>query len=169
MHRIETIVPHAMENIPSVSTECKGWRSLCSKPAEERIYRRNCNLQEEATTKARAARKKGKRKASLKGNRKRLQSKLRRLKSRRNAKKARIVGGRRQKQPRSHCLPRKRNRDIVINKILEVHVNSGIDNTFQFYDAHTFHGAKSILFQRHAALLVTSNALCLMSGLMSGI
>ena len=29
--------------------------------------------------------------------------------------------------------------------------------------------SKSILFQRHAALLVTNNALCLMSGLVSGI
>ena len=33
----------------------------------------------------------------------------------------------------------------------------------------TFSSAKSILFQRHAALLVTNNALCLMSGLVSGI
>ena len=33
----------------------------------------------------------------------------------------------------------------------------------------TFSAAKSILFQRHAALLVTNNALCLMSGLLSGI
>ena len=33
----------------------------------------------------------------------------------------------------------------------------------------TFSSAKSILFQRHAALLVTNNALCLMSGLASGI
>ena len=33
----------------------------------------------------------------------------------------------------------------------------------------TFSPAKSILFQRHAALLVTNNALCLMSGLVSGI
>ena len=32
----------------------------------------------------------------------------------------------------------------------------------------TFSSAKSILFQRHAALLVTNNALCLMSGLVSG-
>ena len=68
MHRIEAIVPHAMANIPSVSTECNGWRSLCHKPAEERIYRRNCDLQEEATTKARAAKKKDDRKANLRGN-----------------------------------------------------------------------------------------------------
>ena len=33
----------------------------------------------------------------------------------------------------------------------------------------TFSAAKSILFQRHAALRVTNNALCLMSGLVSGI
>ena len=33
----------------------------------------------------------------------------------------------------------------------------------------TFSSAKSILFQRHAALHVTNNALCLMSGLVSGI
>ena len=33
----------------------------------------------------------------------------------------------------------------------------------------TFSSAKSILFRRHAALLVTNNALCLMSGLVSGI
>ena len=33
----------------------------------------------------------------------------------------------------------------------------------------TFSSAKSILFQRHAALLVTNNALCLISGLVSGI
>ena len=33
----------------------------------------------------------------------------------------------------------------------------------------TFSSAKSILFQRNAALLVTNNALCLMSGLVSGI
>ena len=33
----------------------------------------------------------------------------------------------------------------------------------------TFSTAKSILFQRHAALLVTNNTLCLMSGLVSGI
>ena len=33
----------------------------------------------------------------------------------------------------------------------------------------TFSSAKSILFQRHAALLVTNIALCLMSGLVSGI
>ena len=33
----------------------------------------------------------------------------------------------------------------------------------------TFSAAKSILFQRHAAFLVTNNALCLMSGLLSGI
>ena len=33
----------------------------------------------------------------------------------------------------------------------------------------TFSSAKSILFQRHAALLLTNNALCLMSGLLSGI
>ena len=33
----------------------------------------------------------------------------------------------------------------------------------------TFSSAKSTLFQRHAALLVTNNALCLMSGLVSGI
>ena len=33
----------------------------------------------------------------------------------------------------------------------------------------TFSSAKSILFQRHAALLVTNNPLCLMSGLVSGI
>ena len=33
----------------------------------------------------------------------------------------------------------------------------------------TFSSAKGILFQRHAALLVTNNALCLMSGLVSGI
>ena len=33
----------------------------------------------------------------------------------------------------------------------------------------TFSRAKSILFQRHAALLVTNNALCLMSGLLSDI
>ena len=32
-----------------------------------------------------------------------------------------------------------------------------------------FSSAKSILFQQHAALLVTNNALCLMSGLVSGI
>ena len=32
-----------------------------------------------------------------------------------------------------------------------------------------FSSAKSIMFQRHAALLVTNNALCLMSGLVSGI
>ena len=32
-----------------------------------------------------------------------------------------------------------------------------------------FSSAKSILFQRHAALLVTNNTLCLMSGLVSGI
>ena len=31
----------------------------------------------------------------------------------------------------------------------------------------TFSRARSILFQRHAALLVTNNALCLMSGLLS--
>ena len=31
----------------------------------------------------------------------------------------------------------------------------------------TFNSAKGILFQRHAALLVTNNALCLMSGLVS--
>ena len=33
----------------------------------------------------------------------------------------------------------------------------------------TFSSAKSILFQRHAALLMTDNALCQMSGLVSGI
>ena len=33
----------------------------------------------------------------------------------------------------------------------------------------TFSRARSILFQRHAALLVTNNALCLMSGLLSDI
>ena len=33
----------------------------------------------------------------------------------------------------------------------------------------TFGSAKSNLFQRHAALLLTNNALCLMSGLVSGI
>ena len=33
----------------------------------------------------------------------------------------------------------------------------------------TFSSAKSILFQRHAALLATNNALCLMTGLVSGI
>ena len=33
----------------------------------------------------------------------------------------------------------------------------------------TFSSAKSILFQRHTALLVTNNALCLISGLVSGI
>ena len=33
----------------------------------------------------------------------------------------------------------------------------------------SFISAKSILFQRHAALLVTNNALCLMSGLVSAI
>ena len=33
----------------------------------------------------------------------------------------------------------------------------------------TFNSAQSILFQRHAALLVTNHALCVMSGLVSGI
>ena len=33
----------------------------------------------------------------------------------------------------------------------------------------TFSRARSILFRRHAALLITNNALCLMSGLLSDI
>ena len=33
----------------------------------------------------------------------------------------------------------------------------------------TFSSAKRILFQRHAAFLVTNSGLCLMSGLVSGI
>ena len=44
-----------------------------------------------------------------------------------------------------------------------------VANAFADHGLSTFGPAKSDLFQRHAALLVTNNALCLMSGLVSGI
>ena len=44
-----------------------------------------------------------------------------------------------------------------------------VATTIAAREMSTFSSAKSILFQRHAALLVTNNALCLMSGLLSGI
>ena len=44
-----------------------------------------------------------------------------------------------------------------------------VATTIAAHGMSTFSSAKSILFQRHAALLVTNNALCLMSGLVSGI
>ena len=46
---------------------------------------------------------------------------------------------------------------------------SSVASTIAARGLSTFSCSRSILFQRHAALLVTNNALCLMSGLLSDI
>ena len=63
------------------------------------------------------------------------------------------------------------------NPVFAVHVSSlcpqralcSVATAIAARGMSTFSTAKSILFRRHAALLVTNSALCLMSGLVSGI
>ena len=49
------------------------------------------------------------------------------------------------------------------------HALCSVATTIAARGMSTFSSAESILFQRHAALLVKNNAFCLMSGLVSGI